>query len=161
MTVAETVVKLCTAEVEKLGFDLFEVTYKKEADGMNLTLYIESASGEPITLEDCEKVSGTVGTILDSQNLDDGQPYLLNVSSLGLDRPIKTDKDFRRNKGGMIEVKLYSKQDGQKDFTGVLTAWTEETVTILIKNEKRKEKNEAEKVFQRKDIAHIVPHVEF
>lgn len=157
VSVIETAAKLCTSAVEKLGYDLVEVTYKKEVDGMNLTFYIESQNGEAITLDDCEKVSSTVETILDTETLD-GQPYLLSVSSLGLDRPIKTDKDFHRNEGKMVEVKLYSKQEGQKDFTGILTAWNSETLTVLVKEKK---KSDVERVFNRKDIAHVAPHISF
>ena len=84
-----------TQIIEDLGYELVEIEYIKKADGMNLTFYIDNTDG--IKIEDCEKVSRTIDPILEELNPTDDVPYILNVSSPGLDRPIKTDRDLQRN----------------------------------------------------------------
>ena len=148
MNIAEKVTCLIKDAVESCGCDLYDVTYRKESDGMNLNITIDKSTDQ-ITVEDCERVSHAVDPILDEADIIP-TGYNLNVQSIGLDATIKDDRDFRRNLGKPVEITLYAKQNGRKDFTGILTAWDEGTVTI-----------EDDRVFMRKDIAHIVPHIEF
>ena len=145
------IAELCTEKlrpiVEALGYELVEVEYAKKVDGMNLTLFIDCEKG--ILVDDCEKVHRAVDTALDTLNPTDDSPYILNVSSLGLDRPIKTDADLKRNLEKEIEVTLYKKQDGEKKFTQKLIAFDEKKITL-------------EKVqIARADIAHIAPVIKF
>ena len=91
--------------IEKLGYDVLEVEYSKKVDGMNLTFYIDKPQG--ITIEDCETVNNAITDVLDEINVSDDAPYILNVSSAGLDRPIKNYKDFLRNEGKQVQIKLY------------------------------------------------------
>ena len=105
-----------------------EVTYQKYADGMNLVFTIDSDNG--ITIDDCEKVTKAIDPILDELNPTNDQPYILSVSSPGIDRPIKTDRDFKRNMEKEIEITLFKKIDGVKKFDGILKSFNEEEVTI-------------------------------
>lgn len=137
--------------IEKMGYEVVEVTYQKEVDGMNLTFYIDCEKG--VTVDDCEKVSKVIDPILDELNPTDDKPYILNVSSPGLDRPLKTERDFNRNLDKEIEITLFSKLNGKKVFTGTLKRFDENAVTIFDRKD--------EITFERKLIAHIVPVIKF
>ena len=141
--------------IEELGYEVVEVEYVKKSDGMNLTFYIDSDNG--IQIEDCEKVSKTIDGPLEEVNPTDDQPYILSVSSPGLDRPIKTDKDFKRNLNKQIEVTLFAKVDGRKKFEGELISYNDTSFVIkeIVKN------NEKEISFDRNQVAHIVPVIKF
>lgn len=114
--------------IEEMGFELIEVAYQKSGDGMELVLTIDSDHG--VDIEDCEAVSKKVDPILDELDPTEGKPYTFVVSSPGLDRPIKTDRDFSKVMGEEIEISLFSKQNGKKTFTGTLEKFDEKTVTI-------------------------------
>ena len=115
--------------IENLGYDVLEVEYANKLDGMNLTFYIDKKEG--ITLDDCEKVNNAITDVLDEINVSDDAPYILNVSSAGLDRPIKNHKDFLRNKGKQVEIKLYVPENNQKVFVGELVDFNDDGYTIL------------------------------
>lgn len=137
--------------IEKLGYDVLEVEYAKKVDGMNLTFFIDKPEG--ITLDDCEKVNNAITDLLDEINVSDDAPYILNVSSAGLDRPIKNQKDFNRNKGKIVEIKLYVPLNNQKMYEGILIDFNENGYTI--KN------NKGEKLFFEKDkVAICSPKIE-
>ena len=150
-SVSDQVTEIATPIVENLGYELVEVKYQKGRNGMELTLFIYSKNG--ISLDDCEKVSKAVDLPLDELNPTNDEPYSLNVSSLGLDRPIKNQKDANRNMGIEIEVKLYAPKDGAKVYTGILTDCTEQTITINTKNE--------QKTFRFDEIALASPVIKF
>ena len=138
--------------IEKMGYDVLEVEYAKKVDGMNLTFYIDKPEG--ITLDDCEKVNNAITDLLDEINVSDDAPYILNVSSAGLDRPIKNQKDFNRNKGKQVEIKLYVPYNKQKLYNGALIGFDEKGYTI--KNDK------GEELFFEKDkVALCSPVIEF
>lgn len=139
-----------TPVIESLGYELVEVFYGKQQDGMNLIFYIDSPEG--IKIEDCEKVHRAIDPILDEINPTNDAHYILSVSSLGLDRPIKTERDFIRNMEKEIEITLFAKQDGKKTFKGVLKAFDEQSVTI---------EGKERQTFERKKIAHIAPVINF
>ena len=138
--------------IEQMGYDVIEVEYAKKTDGMNLTFYIDSDKG--VELNDCEKVSKTIDPILDELNPTDDQAYSLVVSSPGIDRPLKTERDFKRNLGKQISITLFSKIDGKKKFDGELKNYSESEITITnVKGE--------DITLQREKIAHIVPIINF
>ena len=152
---ASKVVQICEEKIcpviENLGYEVVEVEYAKKADGMNLTFYIDTPNG--ITIEDCEKVNNAINDLLDEVNPTNDEHYILNVSSPGIDRPIKTYNDFLRNKDKLVEVTLYSKKDGSKLYSGKLKNFTETNVEI-----------ETEKgliSFEQKEVAQISPVIEF
>lgn len=139
-----------TPVIEGLGYELVEVFYGKQSDGMNLIFFIDSPNG--IAIEDCEKVHRTIDPILDEINPTNDAHYILSVSSVGLDRPIKTERDFNRNMGKEIEITLFAKQDGKKNFKGILKAFDENTITI---------ENKEVQTFDRKKVAHVAPVINF
>lgn len=142
--------KVCPI-IEEMGYEVVEVEYVKKSDGMNLTFYIDCEKG--VELDDCEKVSRAIDPVLEEVNPTDDQPYILSVSSPGLDRPLKNNRDFQRNMGNEIEIILFSKINGKKDFKGKLLSFDEKTVTIEYKDEPL--------IFDREKIAHIVPVIKF
>ncbi len=137
--------------IEELGYEVVEVEYAKKTDGMNLTFYIDKEEG--IQVEDCEKVSKAIDGLLEELNPTDDQPYILNVSSPGIDRPLKTVRDFKRNMDKEIEITLFSKIDGKKRFVGILKGFDAQSVTI--------ENNGQQTTFDKSKIAHIVPVLKF
>lgn len=112
---------------EECRFDLVDVEYVKEAGNWYLRAYIDKEGG--ITVDDCELVSRRLGDWLDEADFIEDS-YILEVSSPGLGRPLKKDKDFERSIGKDVEIKLYKPMNKQKDYTGTLVAYDKETVTI-------------------------------
>lgn len=149
--IAKTVEEFLTPIVEDLGYEIVEVEYAKKQNGMNLTIFIDSANG--IKIEDCEKVHSAIDAPLDELDPTNGASYTLNVSSPGLDRPLTTDRDLNRNLNQMIEVSLYSKLDGKKQYAGILTSYSEDELTILVENKPI--------VLNRTAIAKITKFIEF
>ena len=142
--------KICPI-IEELGYEVIEVEYAKKVDGMNLSFYIDGPNG--ILIEDCEKVHRAIEDILDEVNPTDDASYILNVCSPGIDRPIKNQKDFERNKNKEVEVKLFAPIDGKKVYQGRLTEFNNEIVTILCNNNPIS--------FNRTKVAQITPVIEF
>ncbi|SHJ44320.1 ribosome maturation factor RimP [Tepidibacter formicigenes] len=115
--IEKTVEDLVLPIVEKENFELIDIEYVQEAGHKYLRVYIDKDGG--ISLNDCKLVSEEL-----SKKLDELDPikenYFLEVSSPGLDRPLKKDKDFERYKGRDVELKLYKSLDGKKQFEGEL-----------------------------------------
>ena len=130
--------------VEREGFELVDVEYVKEAGNWYLRGYIDKPGG--IAINDCEVISRALSDKLDEEDFIEDS-YILEVSSPGLGRPLKKEKDFQRNLGEEVEVRTFRAIDGQKEFTGVLKAYDKESVTI--------ELEETEMKFARTDIALI------
>ena len=152
---ASKVESICTEKVvpqiEQLGYYVLEVDYSKKVDGQNLTFVIDKDGG--VLIEDCEKVHRMLDTLLDEINPTDDAPYILNVESAGLDRPIKTQRNFLRNKGKEVEVKLYKKLDGKKSFVGNLMEFDDTKVVLSLEKQKQ--------TFAREDVALISPVIKF
>ena len=131
--------------MEKNQFELVDVEYVKEAGTWYLRAYIDKEGG--FTVDDCELVSRQLGEWLDREDFI-GDSYILEVSSPGLGRPLKKEKDFKRSLGEQVEVRLYRAVDRQKEFTGALAAYDENTVTLRFEDG-------TETSFEKKDIALI------
>ena len=131
--------------MEENNFELVDVEYVKEAGTWYLRAYIDKEGG--FTVDDCELVSRRLSDWLDEKDFIDDS-YMLEVSSPGLGRPLKKEKDFKRSMGEQVDIKLYRAIDRQKDFTGALAAYDAETVTIRYEDG-------SESTFNRKDIALI------
>ncbi len=140
--------------VNDLGYYLVAVEYKKQISGMVLEVVIDSPNG--ITLNDCERVSRALDSPLDELDPTNGAPYNLNVSSMGLDRPITTEYQFNKYTGKKIVVKLYQpiKPQNIKQITAVLKAWDSDSVTLDLGDN-------TEIKLDKKQIAQIVPFIEF
>ncbi len=115
--------------IEDMGYELVDVSFVKENGGMSLIFTIDKEEG--VTITDCEIVNKKIDPILDELNPTDDKPYTLVVSSPGLDRPLKTDRDLRRTLEKEVDITLFSKIDGKKLFRGVLKGFDDKSVTIL------------------------------
>ena len=100
-----------------------------------------------ITVDDCETVSRRFSDILDEKDYIEDS-YVFEVSSPGLGRPLKKEKDFARSLGEEVEIRTYRPIDRQKEFIGILKSYDEDTVTITYEDE-------SEQIFDRSSIALI------
>lgn len=151
MKATETVEAIVKKPIEELGYELYGVEFIKEYGNWVLTVYIDREGG--VDLDDCEKVSRLIDPLLDEADPIE-QAYYLSVSSVGVDRPIKKDKDFLRNIGNVVTVKLYAPMNGKKEFKGILSGFDTQEFTITA------EKDGEIKIL-RKDAASIKPYIEF
>ena len=117
--------------LEKNQFELVDVEYVREAGIWYLRAYIDKEGG--ITVDDCEVVSRELGDWLDQEDFIEDS-YILEVSSPGLGRPLKKEKDFARSLGKDVEVRLYRPINKQKEFTGTLKAYDADTVTLSMED---------------------------
>ena len=113
--------------VEEQGFELVDVEYVKEGGTVYLRAYIDKPGG--IAVNDCETVSRALSDLLDKEDYI-ADSYILEVSSPGLGRPLKKEKDFKRSVGKAVEIRLYRAVDRKKEFEGILTAYDDQSVTI-------------------------------
>lgn len=137
--------KLLEPIMEANHFELVDVEYVKEGGSWYLRAYIDKPGG--ITVDDCEIVNRALGDLLDRDDFIE-ESYILEVSSPGLGRPLKKERDFERSRGGEVEIRTYRMVEKQKEFRGILKAWDKETVTI-------EEEEGQERVFERENIALI------
>ena len=131
--------------VEEYGFELVDVEYVKEGGTWYLRTYIDKEGG--ISIDDCEKVSRRLSDILDEKDYID-DTYIMEVSSPGLGRPLKKEKDFKRSLGKEVDIRTYRMIDKQKEFTGILKDYDKDTMTIELDDETLK-------TFEKGDIALI------
>ena len=124
--------------------ELFDVEFVKEGSDWYLRVYIDKEGG--VTIEDCQNVSRAFNEILDKEDYIDSE-YIFEVSSPGLTRPLKKERDYEKSIGRLIEIKLYSAVDGVKEAEGVLKAFDKDTITIEI--------NGQDKDIERKNLSLI------
>lgn len=113
--------------MEEHQFELVDVEFVKEAGTFYLRAYIDKEGG--ITINDCEVVSRRLSELLDEKDFIP-DAYILEVSSPGLGRQLKKDKDFNRSLGEEVEVKLYQAIEKQKEFSGILESFDKDTIVI-------------------------------
>ena len=111
------------------GMELIDVEYVKEGAEWYLRLFLDKDSETGIDLDDCELISRAFSDMLEVED-PITQAYRLEVSSPGIERPLKRTKDFVRFQGEKIQVKTFSEVAGRKQFIGVLQETTEDVVTI-------------------------------
>ena len=111
------------------GMELIDVEYVKEGAEWYLRLFLDKEGDEGIDLDDCELISRKFSDILEEKD-PITQAYRLEVSSPGIERPLKRTKDFQRFQGEKVQVKTFSEVEGKKQFIGILQETTEETVTL-------------------------------
>lgn len=119
--------KLLLPIMEQNQFELVDVEYVREGSNWYLRAYIDKPGG--ITVDDCEIVSRALSDLLDKEDYIK-EAYILEVSSPGLGRPLKKDKDFARSIGEEVEIRLYRAVNHRKELEGTLQAFDKETVTI-------------------------------
>ncbi len=135
----------CQRQAETLGYELVDVCLDKEDSGKYLRIYIDREEG--ITLDDCERYHRAIQPQLESYDYD-----FLEVSSPGIDRPLKKDRDFERAMGMEVEIRLFKALDGCKEFQGELVGYDRDEAVLLIAGE--------EKHFSRRAASLIKPVVD-
>ena len=118
--------------VEALGLELVDIEYLKEGGSWFLRIFIDKPEG--ITHDDCQAVSERVGQILDEKD-PIPQAYILEVSSPGIERPLKKPEDFERFHGHKVRASTFSPVNGQKEFIGELVGLENNHVVINVKNQ--------------------------
>lgn len=140
--------------LDEFGFELWDVEYVKEGSEFYLRAYIDKEGG--ITIDDCVDVSRKLSDKLDEDDFIDGE-YILEVSSPGLGRTLKRERDFEKSIGRDVDLKLYKAKDGEKEFVGTLKSYDKEKVVITMDNEDK----EWDEEFLRSELASIKLHIEF
>lgn len=137
--------------INKNNYELVDVEFVREGSNWFLRAYVDKEGG--FSVNDCEKVSREFSDLLDKEDFIE-ESYILEISSPGLGRPLKKDKDFERSIGEEVEVKLYKAFEEQKEFSGTLEAYDAQTVTIGFEDNTKK-------TFERKNIALIRLAIDF
>ena len=137
--------ELITPILDRMNFELVDVEYVKEGGTWYLRAYIDTEGG--ITVNDCEAVAREMNEILDREDFVEDS-YVFEVSSPGLGRPLKKEKDYIRSMGKEVEIRTYRAINREKEFYGILSAYDENTVTI-------KTEDGTEMTFEKSDIALI------
>lgn len=121
--------------LEERGLELVDVEYVKEGSNYYLRVYADKEGG--ITIDDCVDVSRVLNPELDKYEKEFKEPYILEVSSPGLLRPLKKDKDFQRNLGKMLEIKLFRPLEniGVKELEAELEAFDGNTITVILEDD--------------------------
>lgn len=121
--------ELLYSVAEKMNIEVVDVEFKVSKNP-SLTVFIDTDDG--VDLDTCEKYHNAIDPILDEFDFTLGAAYTLNVSSPGLDRPLKTARDFGKALGQEVEIKLFAPIKGKKYFEGILTDYDENTFTVKI-----------------------------
>lgn len=125
-----------------MGIEIVDIEWNDKT--ANLTVFIETEQG--VDLDTCEKFHNAIMEPIDELDPTYDKPYTLNVSSPGLDRPFKTERDFERNLGKEVEIKLFAPLKGKKFLEGVLTAFDENSVTVNLGEEVKLPRNKIAKI---------------
>lgn len=151
MKVADLVQEKIAPLFNDLDVKLVEVEYVKRIDGMHLVVYIDNAEG--VNINDCEKVSKLIDGVIEDLNPTKDEAYYLDVSSYGIDKPLKYDWQFEKYLDKKVTVTLYKKVDDLKEFDAVLKEYKENYVFEL-KNGKQVE-------LSKDVVARVMPYIEF
>ena len=120
--------RLIEPVLDEMGFELVDTEYLSEHGRWVLRIYADGEGG--ITLDDCARVSREIGDLIEVKDIFQHE-YVLEVSSPGLNRPLKKEKDFQRAVGKKIKVKMVDPVKDRKNFTGYLKAYQEWNTCIL------------------------------
>ena len=121
-------IELLEAPIEALGYELVDVEVRIGSNGL-LRIYIDNEAG--IDLEDCERVSHQISAVLDVEDPIPGG-YSLEVSSPGVDRPLRTREHFERCRDEVVKVKLGRPKEGRRNFKGRLVSVSDDAIVVEI-----------------------------
>ena len=124
--------ELISPIIEQNKFELVDVEYVKEGGTWYLRAYIDKPGG--ITVDDCEVVSRALSDLLDKHDFIE-DAYVLEVSSPGLGRPLKKEKDFARSIGEEVDVRTFRAISHQKEFTGILRDYDKEKIVLEMEDQ--------------------------
>ncbi|MDO5062333.1 MAG: ribosome maturation factor RimP [Peptostreptococcaceae bacterium] len=140
----ELLVEGLVHEILPEEFELVDTEYVKEGSDWYLRIFVDKkAENERITLNDCQQISHIVSELLDKKDLIK-EHYMLEISSPGLDRALKKERDFIRERGKEVELKLYKALDGRKEYDGTLIGLTEDDIVQIQTDKKILEINRKE-----------------
>ena len=125
--IQQVITELAKPIVEGFNYELVDVEFIKEGANWYLRVYIDKPGG--INIDDCQAVSEKMSDILDEKDPIE-QCYYLEVSSPGLERPLKTERDFIKYKGELVEIKVFQPIDGKKIFEGELVGLINDMIVI-------------------------------
>jgi ribosome maturation factor RimP len=125
--VTQSVTELIEHGLLAKGLELVDVEFKKVGKNWVLRIYIDREGG--VTLEDCQKVSRLAGDLIEVEDVIE-PVYTLEVSSPGLNRVLKKEKDFLKYSGKQITVQCHAPMDGRKKFTGILTDFIDQSIHL-------------------------------
>ncbi|AGA70000.1 hypothetical protein Desdi_2584 [Desulfitobacterium dichloroeliminans LMG P-21439] len=132
-SIIEQVEAIITPVITEQGLELVDIEYVKEGAHWYLRIYIDKENG--VDIDDCTNVSHLVSEVLDKKD-PITQAYMLEVSSPGLERPLKKDEDFERFNGKLVRVLTKEPFQGYQEFTGYLVGLIEEDIVLEYKKEK-------------------------
>ena len=135
----------CRKVADQMGYELVDLEAARDAYGVTLRVFIDRPEG--MDLDGCERFHRALIPLVEDLDYD-----YLEVSSPGVDRPLKRDRDFERALGSEVEIRFYKATDGRRELRGVLADWDSESVTLDMGEEQR--------TIQRKDCALIRPVVD-
>ena len=127
--IEDAIWKMAEPLVAENGLELIDVEYVKEGAEWYLRLFLDKDDENGVDLDDCELISRKFSDVLEEKD-PIAQAYRLEVSSPGIERPLKRTKDFVRFAGEKVQVKTFAEVEGKKQFIGILGETTEEAVTI-------------------------------
>jgi len=127
MEILDRVGELVAPYLAEHGIELVEITYKRMQEGMTLRLLVDTPAG--VRMDECEALNNFLSETLDRENVIE-EHYLIEVSSPGLDRPMKSDRDFERHLGKDIEVTTYEAIDGRKTHEGRFVGMNKEEIVM-------------------------------
>ena len=127
--VTQSVTELIEPGLLADGLELVDVEFKKEGKNWVLRIYIDREGG--VTLADCQKVSRLAGDLIEVEEVIE-PVYTLEVSSPGLNRVLKKEKDFLKYSGKKIYVQCHAPMDGRKKFTGILTGFIDQSIHLEV-----------------------------
>ncbi|WP_018211050.1 ribosome maturation factor RimP [Desulfitobacterium hafniense] len=132
-SIIEQVEAIIAPVITEQGLELVDVEYVKEGAHWYLRIYIDKEGG--VDIDDCTNVSHLVSEVLD-KNDPIAQAYMLEVSSPGLERPLKKDEDFERFAGKLVRVLTTEAYQGYKEFTGYLVGLVEDDIVLEYEKER-------------------------
>ncbi|HET6726048.1 MAG TPA: ribosome maturation factor RimP [Gammaproteobacteria bacterium] len=132
-TVRDKLFALLEPTIERLGYSVVDIEYHPRGRRSTLRIFIDSASG--ITLDDCSRVSHQVSGVLDVEDPVPGA-YELEVSSPGLDRPLRTAADFERFAGSEVTLKMHAPVNGRRRFRGKLVGLEDGQIVLDVADER-------------------------
>jgi len=150
MEIVDQVRGLIADYLDREGVELIEITYRREQGGMVLRLLVDTPEG--ITVDECEEINNFVSEVLDKENVI-SERYTIEVSSPGLDRPIKAARDFERVMGKVLDVTTYEPVDGKRTHEGRLVGMSDDNIVL--------ERNGVSTEIPRDKIARAVLKIEF
>ena len=132
--ITDVIYQMALPLAESHGLDIYEVEYKKEGSDYVLRVILDTKPGseiEYVSINDCEEVSRSLSDLLDSKD-PIKEAYMLEVTSPGLDRPLKKEEDFVRFKGKSVDLGLYKAVNKSKVITGELVGKTDGIITVTL-----------------------------